>query len=50
MLDVHACLAGTEWADPHDPEDWQRFTKNEDNVTNYQLIHDQVMANQINNN
>ena len=25
--DVHACLAGIEWADPHNPKEWQRFTK-----------------------
>ena len=46
---VHTHLAGTEWADPHNPEDWQRFTENKDNVANYQSVHDLVMANQINN-
>ena len=46
---THACLAGTEWADPNNPEDWQRFVKNEDNVTNYQSVHDRVMADQVNN-
>ena len=46
---VHACLAGTEWADPHNPEEWQRFTKNEDNVADYQSVHDRVMADQVNN-
>ena len=24
---VHARLAGIEWADPHNPEEWQRFVK-----------------------
>ena len=24
---VQAHLAGTEWVDPHNPEEWQRFTK-----------------------
>ena len=48
--DVHVCLAGTEWADPNDPEDWQRFVKNEDIVANYQSVHDRVMADQVNNN
>ena len=47
---IHACLAGTEWANPNNPEDWQRFVNDEDNVANYQSIHDQVMADQINNN
>ena len=47
---VHACLAGTKWADPHNPEEWQRFAKNEDNVANYQSVHDRVMADQVNNN
>ena len=47
--DVHVHLARTEVADPHAPEEWQRFTKNEDNVANYQSVHDQVMADQVNN-
>ena len=47
--DVHVHPARTEWADPHNPEEWQRFAKNEDNVTNYQSVHDRVMANQVNN-
>ena len=47
--DVHAQLAGTEWADPHNPEEWQRFTRKKDNVANYQSVHDCVMADQINN-
>ena len=46
---VQARLAGTEWADPHNPEDWQRFAKNEDNVADYQSVHDRVMADQVNN-
>ena len=46
---VHACLAGTELANPNDPEEWQRFSKNEDNVANYQSVHDRVMADQVNN-
>ena len=46
---VHAHLAGTEWADPHNSEEWQRFTKNEDNVADYQSVHDHVMADQVNN-
>ena len=46
---VHGCLAGTEWADPHNPEEWQRFAKNEDNVADYQSVHDRVMADQVNN-
>ena len=45
----HAHLAGTEWANPNDPEDWQRFANDEDNFANYQSVHDQVMADQINN-
>ena len=47
---VHVRLTGTEWANPNDPEDWQRFVKNEDNDTDYQSIHDKVMADQVNNN
>ena len=47
--DMHACLAGTEWADPHNPEEWQRFAKNEDNVADYQSVHDRVMTDQVNN-
>ena len=46
---VQAHLAGTEWADPNNPEEWQRFTKNEDNVADYQSVHDKVMADQVNN-
>ena len=46
---AHTHLAGTEWADPHDPEDWQRFAKNEDNVANYQSVHGRVMADQVHN-
>ena len=46
---VQARLAGTEWADPNNPEEWQRFAKNEDNVANYQSVHDKVMADQVNN-
>ena len=46
---VQARLAGTEWADPHNPEEWQRFAKNEDNVASYQSVHDRVMADQVNN-
>ena len=43
---AQARLAGTEWADPHNPEEWQRHAKNEDNVADYQSVHDRVMANQ----
>ena len=43
---VQARLAGTKWADPHNPEEWQRFANNEDNIANYQSVHDRVMANQ----
>ena len=39
-LTVQARLAGTEWADPHNTEEWQRFAKNEDNIANYQSVHD----------
>ena len=46
---VHVRLAGTEWADPNNLEEWQRFTKNEDNVADYQSVHDRVMADQVNN-
>ena len=46
---VQACLARTEWADPNNPEEWQRFAKNEDNITDYQSVHDRVMADQVNN-
>ena len=46
---VQAHLAGTEWADPHNPEEWQRFAKDEDNVASYQSVHDRVMANQVKN-
>ena len=48
--EVHVRLAGTKWADPHNPEEWQRFVRNEDNVANYQSVHDRVMADQVNNN
>ena len=41
-----ACLAGTEWADPHNPKEWQRFANDEDNLADYQSTHDRVMANQ----
>ena len=44
---VQVCLAGTEWADPHNTEEWQRFAKNEDNVADYQSVHDKVMADQV---
>ena len=47
---VQARLAGTEWANPNDPEDWQRFVKNEDNIADYQSVHDKVMADHVNNN
>ena len=47
---VQARLAGTEWADPHNPEEWQRFTKDEDNVASYQSVHDRVMADQVQGN
>ena len=40
-----ARLAGTEWADPNNPEDWQRFTSNKDNIADYQSVHDRVRAN-----
>ena len=43
---VQARLAGTEWADPHNPEEWQRHAKNEDNFADYQSVHERVMANQ----
>ena len=46
---LQACLAGTEWADPHNPEEWQRFAKNKDNVAKYQSVHDRVMADQVHN-
>ena len=46
---VQARLAGTEWADPHNPEERQRFTKNEDNIADYQSVHDRVLADQVNN-
>ena len=46
---VQARLAGTDWADPNNPEEWQRFTKNEDSFANYQSVHDRVMADQVNN-
>ena len=29
---MQAHLAGTEWADPHNTNEWQRFAKNEDYV------------------
>ena len=46
---VQARLAGTEWADPHNTEEWQRFAKNKDDVANYQSVHDRVMADQVQN-
>ena len=41
-----ARLAETEWVDPNNPEEWQRFVNNEDNITNYQSVHDKVMTKQ----
>ena len=46
---VQARLARTEWVDPNNPEEQQRFAKNEDNIAHYQSVHDRVMADQVNN-
>ena len=46
---AQAHLAGTEWADPHNPEEWQRFANDEDNAASYQSVHDRVMADQVKN-
>ena len=47
--DIHAHLARTERANPHNPGQWQRFVENQDNVAAYHSVHKQVLANQINN-
>ena len=49
VQDVHAHLARTEWANPHKPGEWQKFIKKQDNMADYQSIHDWFMADQINN-
>src|SRR5882757_5356263 len=43
---VKARVAGSDWANPNDPQEWQVFVADENNEEPWQSIHDHVMTDQ----
>src|SRR5882757_974018 len=43
---IKARVAGSDWANPNNPQEWQAFVADENNEEPWQSIHDRVRADQ----